>query len=358
MASDRLYQREPGGVWYFWGYDAKGNRYRVSTKQRDRKAAERAAREIERRRVLDPVESPGVPLGEALLRVKEVARRAGRSEVVQQIATQKGNHLLKFFGPDFDLAKVTKEALEEYADHRIEEGASRHTVHKELAVLRRARRVSGLGWDTAIMPDLGRFYVPRDRWLTPEEFRKLHAELGPQRVDSTDRRDHLVAYCYAGLRRSELEGIVATDVDLARNLLLVRGSKTETSWRWVPIAPQLRPVLERRAQEHQTGPLFEPWSNDKRDLELACERAKIEKVTPTDLRRTFCSWLANSGVTELVAAKLMGHASTKMVNQVYARLGVGIQADAVARLGVYSSESDAATASEQEDRSKAKKSVA
>jgi integrase len=43
-------------------------------------------------------------------------------------------------------------------------------------------------------------------------------------------------------------------------------------------------------------------------------------VTANDLRRTFASWLANSGVPILQARDLMGHANLAMLEKVYARL--------------------------------------
>lgn len=326
---DRLYLR--GGVWYCWGYDTKGVRWRASTKQHDRVAARIAAREIARERAHGSTDAAPVKLLAALLAVDAAATRADRSVVVHEIIEQKGRHLVAYFGPDFDIARVTRTQLERYADVRVA-AVSRHTVAKELGLLRRARIVAGLPWTREMMPQLGNYYVPRDRWLPQAEYRALRAALSP------DRRDYLAAFVYAGPRSSELYGLTTADVDLARGLVRLDGTKTDGAARWVPIAAPLRPVLERRLD----GPLLFPeWANDDRDLKAACRRAGIAGVSPNDLRRTFCSWLAQAGVPLLACARLLGHSSIEMAQRVYARLGIDVHEAAIAALpDVHAGETD------------------
>lgn len=60
--------------------------------------------------------------------------------------------------------------------------------------------------------------------------------------------------------------------------------------------------------------------NDKRELERACARAGVPRVTPNDLRRTFATWLKQKDVDSAVVAVMMGHSSTAMVDRVYGKL--------------------------------------
>ena len=66
-------------------------------------------------------------------------------------------------------------------------------------------------------------------------------------------------------------------------------------------------------------PPFAPWPYVNRDLARACRAAKIPKVSPNDLRRTFASLLVQDGVPLDVVAKLLGHSSAAMVYRVYGR---------------------------------------
>ena len=47
--------------------------------------------------------------------------------------------------------------------------------------------------------------------------------------------------------------------------------------------------------EGDGGALFLPWSNVRRDLIAACQRAGIEAVSPNDLRRTYSMWMKAAG---------------------------------------------------------------
>ena len=92
-------------------------------------------------------------------------------------------------------------------------------------------------------------------------------------------------------------------------------------------------MLLARADNRKNGePLFPVWSNVRRDLEAACKRAGIEKVSPNDFRRTFATWQAEEGVPDLVTSSLMGHTSSLMVRKVYAKIGDQAKRDAMAKL--------------------------
>ena len=89
------------------------------------------------------------------------------------------------------------------------------------------------------------------------------------------------------MRRSELERMQASDVDLTHGLITIRGTKTAAARRQVPIEPSLRPLLKILVSERKSGPVLHAPRADgkggasdlmKKDLERA-------KLTRPDLHR-------------------------------------------------------------------------
>ena len=92
-----------------------------------------------------------------------------------------------------------------------------------------------------------------------------------------------------------------------------RRRETANAARTIPIPKQMRFLLVG------VKPPFTPWPYVNRDLARACRTAKIPRVSPNDLRRTFASLLVQDGVPLDVVAKLLGHSSAAMVYRVYGR---------------------------------------
>src|SRR6266545_2461003 len=137
---------------------------------------------------------------------------------------------------------------------------------------------------------------------------------------------------YTGCRLSEIERLAWEDVDQINGRVIVRGTKTRGSRRWIAMPAPLLDVLATVPDRDRTGPIAGRWANVRRDLHDACKRAGIEPVSPNDLRRTYASWLKQRGVDSAAVAKLLGHTSTRMVDLVYGHLSDDTLAAAVAVL--------------------------
>lgn len=349
-----IYRKQGTRFLWAWGFDANHQRWDKSTKQTDPKAAKLAARELERKFAADPgwEAKERLTLEFALELVLKYQRDSKKSEATLRATTYHAKHLVEHLGADTPLPRVTLADTTRYMHRRLKEKAHRHTIAKEIRTLTQAmRRAEKLGLyrpergPSYFVPDeLGPVYEPRVRWLTQSEYQALLVALDPSKAATrdakgrlaagaarTDRRDYVIAWCNLGLRKSELFDVQPKDYDDKRRELRVRGTKTDAADRLVPVNEEAAEVLRRRCKAAKPFPVWAD-GNCTRDLAAACKRAGIVKVTPNDLRRTFCSWLCQAGESERVCAELMGHESTVMVRSVYGHLDRAGMAAAVAKI--------------------------
>lgn len=337
----RLYRRPGSPFWWTWGRYADGTKWYASTrKRRKADAAPAAIRIAAERGELLRTASEALTVKQAFDDVIIARRREGKVEGTERTYVRTGRHACRIFGADTAVDSLTRADLERYIGVRLAEKSrtgtvKRSTVAMELSKLRATLRYAGLhgrysGDVQRIWPReaLRKAYKSRERYLTREEYARLHAELERR----AGRGDWLAGYVYTGCRKSELRRITAADVDLAALTVRIRGTKTDPSDRVIPIAPALRPVVERRMEGLAEGaPLWPLWHYAK-VVNNSTRALGMPAVNANDLRRTFCSWLAQAGVPEGACARLMGHGSTRMVRSVYARFGSADLSVFVARL--------------------------
>ncbi len=336
---DRLYRKKDGTTWYGYFYDATGKRRVVCTKQQDRAAARAVLRKLEREAHAQggaPADKPAEEgertrhtIADAL---DYLVTHAGSdlAPATLKMYSEKGGHILRLMG-EFDVNALTLDQSQDYINERLAEKAHRETVRKELVTLRRALTLANeRGFLRAdprgLIPRFRVRYVPRSRYLTEKELPKLLLAL------PANRRHWVALAVYTGSRASEVESLRWEHVDMKNARLLLSGTKTAKSRRWVPIAAPLLRLLEAVDEEDRTGPVVEPWGNARRDLAVACQAAGIDRVSPNDLRRTFASWLKQRGVDSMVVARLLGHTTSRMVELVYGHLDDRTTAAAVSTL--------------------------
>lgn len=146
---------------------------------------------------------------------------------------------------------------------------------------------------------------------------------------------------FAGLRLGEVAQLrVGVDVDLEHGIVHVQGRE---GWvpkyrknRAVPISTALRPYLDAHVAGLPEGTLYlfpgrsedEPAGNTTisgifrtvvKNAEVSIA-TRAEAVTFHTLRHTFASWLVMAGADVFTVARLMGHTSSKQVEETYAHL--------------------------------------
>jgi integrase len=153
-------------------------------------------------------------------------------------------------------------------------------------------------------------------------------------ADKPELQVHVALYIYAGLRRSEALWLTADDVDLKRDVILIR-AKTVNGEFWepknkksriVPINSDLRPYLQRYKRRPSVGNWFFPspeglrWDADNFSEHLRdANRAKKLDWSCWEYRHTFGSQLVIRGESIYKVAEVMGN-SPDVCRKHYARL--------------------------------------
>lgn len=344
----RLYQRHKGGTFYGDYQTPEGKRVQRSLRTRDRAVAKERLRLAElgaspqargrRQRLSDAIDTM-------------IGTLHDKAEATREFYREKGRRILTSLGDPW-IHEIDRDMLARYVKRRLDKAdrehgrASTHTVAKELITVRRALREAVESGVLRAMPAFPRHspkYKPRKTWLTPAQFEAVCTELKPE------RRLWAAIAALAGANLSEVEAIEWSDVFLAIDAMHVPGTKREARDRTVPLAPSLKHRLLEVDEKLRRGRVVRKWGNVRRDLraavrranaaaaELAAERGEpapepIPFVSPNDLRRTFGSWLIQRGVPPMTIAVLMGHSSTRMVEQVYGKLAKGNLEAAIAML--------------------------
>lgn len=312
----RLYKRGK-----YWWYQFKGQRY--STRCTDKTAAALVAREIERR-VADPTYRPPnhVTLEAAYDAFVEQQRYRGKAEGTLSMYERHIRHLARLLGASTLLPSLHAAEWDGYVSTRLKEGAARTSVGKELStvrgILKLARRRGQYphALDEVMPTGFTLEYVPGDRHLREPELRRLLAALPP-------KRRAVAAYIAAtGADWQSVPLARRSDVNFRAATVWVHGSKTRHRNRTIPILSTFADLV-RYAVKYMP---FEAWDNVRRDLAVACKRARVPKVTPRDLRRTHGAILRHKGVEPHLIGKMLGHADSRMVERVYGP----IPADALA----------------------------
>lgn len=156
-----------------------------------------------------------------------------------------------------------------------------------------------------------------DKCLTPEEFRRI--KNSPMRTESLSRvRDLFVFQTYTCLRYSDLALFDATLIKEIKGMkVYIRKAKKTKKPFTVPMLP---PALDILKKYDNKLPII---SNVKYNeyLKVVAQMAGIDKPISTHwARHTGATLLLNEGVVPQIIKKICGHSTTKITEQIYAKL--------------------------------------
>ncbi len=197
------------------------------------------------------------------------------------------------------------------------------TVLKELRTLRAVLRWGEHNdWiDKAPHIEMPASPLPRERWLSRDEFQRLLDGCGSQ---------HIRLWCllavYTAARKSAILSLKWSQIDFESGLVDYNepGRPVTAKKRAVvPMGKIVRQALED-ARELAKSDFVIEWNRKpvkaiKRGFNEACRRAGLVGVTPHDLRRTAGTWAAQGGVPMAQIARMLGHDDEATTSRVYAK---------------------------------------
>jgi integrase len=237
------------------------------------------------------------------------------------------NRLLKFFG-DKKISAITPDDVTDYRLQRQAEIIEKKnkskevinfaTVNRELSCLRRVlnwyRKQKRLKYENpASCFEMYREQA-RERVMTEDE-EELFFDSGKP---SPEIRDIVIFALATGMRRSEIFRLKKTDVLLGDlgGFIILRDTKIGESRR-VPLTKELTDFLKKVINQYPESEYVfnqkngQPYKDLKEGYNAACKRAGIKNLRFHDLRHTFCTRMANEGVSPFVIMQIVGHKDTK-----------------------------------------------
>lgn len=139
--------------------------------------------------------------------------------------------------------------------------------------------------------------------------------------DSFAKNDPLSWYykflLYTGCRKQEALNMRVSDIDFDNNIIHIRGTKTKNSDRYLPITKDLKELLNII--------IVNKLPNDK--LFYYCKNtfySNFKRVLPNhklhDLRHTFATRCAESGIHPAITQTLLGHSNPQFTLKVYTHI--------------------------------------
>lgn len=133
---------------------------------------------------------------------------------------------------------------------------------------------------------------------------------------------------YTGARIEELCSLPVADVDLERRAFTIKASKTQAGLREVPIHPSLHPVLRRLIGDRKTGYVLAGLKSGsqygdrsdairKRFARLRDDAGFDARYVFHSIRKTVGTLLENAGVSENIAADILGHEKPRITYKIY-----------------------------------------
>ena len=239
------------------------------------------------------------------------------------------------------LADLTADSLLNHLEGRAAKGLSHrcwnHTLQITNAFMNWCKKMGYIGANPLTE-------IPKkDEQLDQRRLRRALTDQEVDRLMTVARQRRREAWyatpLYSGLRKAELERLEWSDVDMAREQITIRKTKSKEV-QHVALCPELKEILQRhQAQTGRSSGLVWTTTVTDRTRDADLERAQIAKVDGEGrradlhaLRATLGTQLARIGTAPQVTQRIMRHASLETTQKHYTLLTLDDQRRALSSL--------------------------
>lgn len=306
--------RKRGGVWWIDFVDPNGQRVRRSAGTASRALAQELHDKLKADswRIAKLGERPRHTWNDAVVRwLKESGHKA-------TLDMDKAH--FRWVHPHLGgrwLDDINRSMIDRMTDARVAEGVSNASVNRMLEVVRAVLRRSVNQWEWLDKAPLVRMLkepTRRVRFLTREEAKRLLSELPEHLAD-------MAAFSLAtGLRRSNVTGLMWTQVDLVRRLAWIHPDQAKAR-KAIAVPLNAEAVVIIRRQTDRNGTFVFSYTGNRivqvntKAWYSALKRAGIEDFRWHDLRHTWASWHVQNGTPLHALQELGGWETSEMVRK-------------------------------------------
>lgn len=239
------------------------------------------------------------------------------------------NILIKYFGGKY-LHEITPLAIEEFKALRVKD-VSPATVNRQLACLKSVFN-KAIIWQKFI----GDNPVKKIKLFKENNKRLRYLERDKIRLLVANCNEHIkpivILAINTGMRRGEIMGLKWNDLDFNRGIIYLYNTKNGEK-REIPMNSFVKVILADLKNKAISEWVFakdngEPYGDFKKSFFTALKKSDIKGFRFHDLRHTFASHLAMSGVDLNTIRELLGHKSISMTLR-YAHLSSNHRIQAV-----------------------------
>ena len=181
------------------------------------------------------------------------------------------------------------------------------------SAFKKAQQLDIIEKNVIALTDEVKYKKRKSKALTLKEQREFMEAIKGQRYEFL-----MLFYLHTGVRRNEALSLEWEDIDEERNLILIKGTKTEESARYIILTDEVKAILESQRTQNKkdklSGSRVFPYSDQypSKRFKAVCPNHHLH-----DLRHTFITRCAECGINPNVCQQLVGHSTADMTMNVY-----------------------------------------